>query len=713
MKTQRKKGFTMVELVIVIAVIAILAAVLIPTFVNLTKKANEAAALADARNIANQILANMLKGGDEAKDILVFEQKGDELYIHGYCAEAGRVLAYYGNPIKVSDLTGETLAEKVAAQLKIMAEKAEVQPAAVPSAEDWWSSEKMATAAEELGYSAETTVLRADYKIMPVNFVKDETPVDEGHDCKDSLTHYDKQEANCTQAGYEEYWICNKCGKMYSDAEAARELDKITITQALGHDYGDGDTCTRCGAEKPNNGGNNGGNTPAPNPNPNPGPEPNPEPEKSAEEQLVDKMNAAINGYNGESIMKALAYMADKDVSVTVSNLVHSDPTKTFAYDIAAHRFYIVNAANGTVEYPENTTAKGELVYVINNREMINANTTRIYINNIETIERSMFVVDATKLQTQTIHTFKANFVSVEIGAGVKKMETCKNEIGDLSNKVNSNGNKYRPVYYMGNSIKKDFKGKKTVTYTLQIEEGTGRYYWYNRNGISSGCDSNEYEFTEEDKETYKEKVRDDASYGNDPWQDCFYGCTTLESVYVGSSVTEMGQASFAKCTALSYIYYNTNATTTNTTDWRRFKSSGTATSGMTLEIGNKATSVPDLFGAPYELNLTSVVFEENSICKVIEEFAFYHAKITEITLPKSLSDIKGSTDSAAFSGCSQLQKIKWYGQSITCGGKTYNASNQESSGTGRAAFEAYMRVGGTHSLETNPTNLVIELITD
>ena len=33
MKTQRKKGFTMVELVIVIAVIAILAAVLIPTFV--------------------------------------------------------------------------------------------------------------------------------------------------------------------------------------------------------------------------------------------------------------------------------------------------------------------------------------------------------------------------------------------------------------------------------------------------------------------------------------------------------------------------------------------------------------------------------------------------------------------------------------------------------------------------------------------------------
>ena len=40
MKLKRKKGFTIVELVIVVAVIAILAAVLIPTFSNLIKKAN-------------------------------------------------------------------------------------------------------------------------------------------------------------------------------------------------------------------------------------------------------------------------------------------------------------------------------------------------------------------------------------------------------------------------------------------------------------------------------------------------------------------------------------------------------------------------------------------------------------------------------------------------------------------------------------------------
>ena len=50
-KKNNRKGFTTVELVIVIAVIAILATVLIPTFSNLIGKAEESAALQEASSV--------------------------------------------------------------------------------------------------------------------------------------------------------------------------------------------------------------------------------------------------------------------------------------------------------------------------------------------------------------------------------------------------------------------------------------------------------------------------------------------------------------------------------------------------------------------------------------------------------------------------------------------------------------------------------------
>ena len=52
-----KKGFTLVELVIVIAVIAILAAVLVPTFVGVTRNAKKSAALQEATAARTVVLA--------------------------------------------------------------------------------------------------------------------------------------------------------------------------------------------------------------------------------------------------------------------------------------------------------------------------------------------------------------------------------------------------------------------------------------------------------------------------------------------------------------------------------------------------------------------------------------------------------------------------------------------------------------------------------
>ena len=65
MKRSNKKGFTIVELVIVIAVIGILAAVLIPTFSSVVEKANESAAMQEAKNAMTEDLA--MANADYAK----------------------------------------------------------------------------------------------------------------------------------------------------------------------------------------------------------------------------------------------------------------------------------------------------------------------------------------------------------------------------------------------------------------------------------------------------------------------------------------------------------------------------------------------------------------------------------------------------------------------------------------------------------------------
>lgn len=58
MKKKLKKGFTLVELVIVIAVIAILSAVLIPTFGNVIQNANDSAAMSEVSNAITQYTTN-------------------------------------------------------------------------------------------------------------------------------------------------------------------------------------------------------------------------------------------------------------------------------------------------------------------------------------------------------------------------------------------------------------------------------------------------------------------------------------------------------------------------------------------------------------------------------------------------------------------------------------------------------------------------------
>ena len=69
-KKMNKKGFTIVELVIVIAVIAILAAVLIPTFSGVVKKANASKALQEVKNAYTATLANDLSTAEIDDDVV-------------------------------------------------------------------------------------------------------------------------------------------------------------------------------------------------------------------------------------------------------------------------------------------------------------------------------------------------------------------------------------------------------------------------------------------------------------------------------------------------------------------------------------------------------------------------------------------------------------------------------------------------------------------
>ena len=77
MKRLNKKGFTITELVIVISVIAILSAVMIPTFSGIIGKSKDSAAVQDAKNAYTEYLAEADHTGETFTDDFIYEYDDD------------------------------------------------------------------------------------------------------------------------------------------------------------------------------------------------------------------------------------------------------------------------------------------------------------------------------------------------------------------------------------------------------------------------------------------------------------------------------------------------------------------------------------------------------------------------------------------------------------------------------------------------------------
>lgn len=76
LKKQGKKGFTLMELLIVVAIIAVLVAIAIPLFTNQLEKSRDATSVANIRSAYAQAQAAFLTGDDDPANGVEFETTG-------------------------------------------------------------------------------------------------------------------------------------------------------------------------------------------------------------------------------------------------------------------------------------------------------------------------------------------------------------------------------------------------------------------------------------------------------------------------------------------------------------------------------------------------------------------------------------------------------------------------------------------------------------
>ena len=283
-KKNKRRGFTIVELVIVIAVIAILAAVLIPTYANLVKKANEAKAQAEAKNLITEMLADILLGKEGDADLLVFSEKGSDVYAYAYSRTEGKIIAYKYNPTaktgsfentvqSILTAMGDAITDRNVAEddwrhpdkIKAVVNELNTKGTMIVYANYTINADKFAVHVHSFGAwenadaenhirrcsCGETETAKHEWESKTENNVKidtckvchaTKTEVVSGGETH-HLFHHVAKAATCGEAGNIEYWECvdEGCGKYFSDSNATNEItdkNSVKIAQLTNHTYG-------------------------------------------------------------------------------------------------------------------------------------------------------------------------------------------------------------------------------------------------------------------------------------------------------------------------------------------------------------------------------------------------------------------------------------------------------------------------------------------
>ena len=84
--------------------------------------------------------------------------------------------------------------------------------------------------------TAATCTAPAEYYYCCANCdAKGETTYTSGSPIAHSLTKTEAKAATCTEGGWDEYWTCGECGRMFSDANGENRITAIPATGAKGH----------------------------------------------------------------------------------------------------------------------------------------------------------------------------------------------------------------------------------------------------------------------------------------------------------------------------------------------------------------------------------------------------------------------------------------------------------------------------------------------